>query len=232
MGNVSFGRSITASLRCSFLLTLFPCPSVGLLHKLQPFRLNLLQHRVLHRLQCACLPHYGLFHGLLVNLCSGVWSTSLSFSETDAHRDVYHFFLPSFFFFFFSHSSLLVQYFHPFLNTFSQRHRSLGWQAQLCLAMDQLEPAGTGCVQHGAALTSLHRGHPTPSTSSAWVLTADTMTQTLWAIIGRRSAKLFHSEGTCGDKHNPRVWRNTEYSQNLSLTQLKTSTANSLCSHI
>ena len=54
----------------------------------------------------------------------------------------------------------LCTIFCPFLNLCSQRHRHLGCWVQLCPAVGPLEPAGTGCVQHGAAPTSPHRGHP------------------------------------------------------------------------
>ena len=93
LGNRSFGQSITVPICSSSLFTFFCCSSAGPFHRLQSFRMNLLQPRVLYGLQFASLLYRGLLHGLQGNVCSGAWSTySPSFFNPGDCRAISHLF--------------------------------------------------------------------------------------------------------------------------------------------
>lgn len=64
--NGGCGQSVTAPFCLFFPCTLLPCFSIGPLHRLQSFRINLLWPGVFHRLQYGCLLCCGLSMGCRV----------------------------------------------------------------------------------------------------------------------------------------------------------------------
>lgn len=87
-----------------------------------------------------------LWHGLSTGICSGTWNTSSSSSLIE-NPVISH----SFSFLLLCPSSALSW------NAFSQRHRQLVWQAQLCPPVASLESV---TFSMGQTLTSSHRGQP------------------------------------------------------------------------
>ena len=79
---------------------------------------------------------------------------------------------------FFSHIIFLTLHcraaFCPFLNILSQKLHHLGCRAQPCPVVGPLESAAIVGVQHGAALSSPHGGHPEASPTNTLLLTPNT----------------------------------------------------------
>jgi len=160
-----YGQS-SAVLRCSFLLAPFPCSSAGPSHRLQSFRINLLQHGLSTGCSMDICPGMGLCTGcqaipappqslseLQGNSCSGAWTSSYPFSRSQGSLSLVS---PSFL----SLSNVL-----PFLTRTLPRRCHGGRGAGLCPAAGLLEPAGTSPSHSSQRNPPQPPGTHTPYTS-------------------------------------------------------------------
>lgn len=168
MGNGGCGQSITAPLCCPFLLSLFPCSSVGCPWDSVPSR----NTQLLQPIGCS------------MDVCSGMVSLRAveesmlcclkhllpHFSDLVAHR---------IFSFSPSHSLLCSWGVLPFLKRFQQRHHHLAWGAQLCPAVggwshwNRLCPAWNSPSLSSQRLPAAHAARawaPAPCTPSFYKL--------------------------------------------------------------
>lgn len=169
MGNGGCGQSTTAPLCLSFLHTPSPFSRVAPSHRLQPFRVNVLQCGLsMGRSSFRARPPAPVWScpWAAVWIPAPAWSPpgaveeSLlgclenllpsSFSDFGDCRAVYHT-LPL--------TSGCRAAFYPFLSRLSPRHHQLGCGAQPCPVAGRLEPAGTGRAWHWVAPTAPHREH-------------------------------------------------------------------------
>jgi len=127
-----------------------------------PSGIHLLQCWVLHGLQvdlCSTvdlqglqghsLSHHGLLHGPQGNLCSGAWSTSSPsfFTNLGVCRVIS---------LMYSHSSLLLQFFFPFLKYIITDMLPPSLMGLVLASSGSiLEPAGTGSVRHRGSFQQL-----------------------------------------------------------------------------
>lgn len=180
MGLGCFGQSVTAPLCCSFFLTFFPCCSVDPSCVLQIFRINLLLFGLstgsssfmkpppvpawgLLWLQC----QYSHYHGLFTDcreISAPAWVLPTDYrgsllGHLDCLFPIFPWCLQDCFSHFSPHCWAV---FFPPLHRLSLRCWDRGCGAQPCPAVIQLTLDVTGCVWHGSAPASLHRGWNEP----------------------------------------------------------------------